>query len=104
MTTSSALNINQLIQMKQDREKIAMLTCYDATFARAMDRAGVDIILVGDSLGMVIQGRESTVGVSVEDIAYHTSCVAKGLERSFLLADMPFGSFFSQKNMRDLRV
>jgi 3-methyl-2-oxobutanoate hydroxymethyltransferase len=58
MTTSSALNINQLIQMKQDREKIAMLTCYDATFARAMDRAGVDIILVGDSLGMVIQGRE----------------------------------------------
>ena len=96
MTTSSALNINQLLQMKQDGEKMAMLTCYDATFARAMDRAGVDIILVGDSLGMVIQGRESTVGVSVDEIAYHTSCVAKGLERSFLLADMPFGSFYSE--------
>jgi len=96
MTTSSALNINQLLQMKQDSEKIAMLTCYDATFARAMDRAGVDIILVGDSLGMVIQGRASTVGVSVDEIAYHTSCASKGLERSFLLADMPFGSFYSE--------
>ena len=96
MTTSTALNINQLLQMKQDREKIAMLTCYDATFARAMDSAGVDIILVGDSLGMVIQGSESTVGVSVDEIAYHTACVSKGLVRSFLLADMPFGSFYSE--------
>ena len=70
-----------------------MLTCYDATFASAMDRAGVDIILVGDSLGMVVQGESSTVGVQVDDIAYHCKCVARGLGRAFLLADMPFGSF-----------
>lgn len=88
-----ALTVNHLNQMKQDGEKIAMLTCYDATFARAMDSAGVDIILVGDSLGMVVQGRSSTVGVSVNDVAYHTRCVARGLQRTLLLADMPFGSF-----------
>lgn len=88
-----ALTVNHLNRMKQDGEKIAMLTCYDATFARAMDSAGVDIILVGDSLGMVVQGRSSTVAVSVNDVAYHTRCVARGLQRSLLLADMPFGSF-----------
>lgn len=88
-----ALTVNHLNRMKQDGEKIAMLTCYDATFARAMDSAGVDIILVGDSLGMVVQGRSSTVGVSVNDVAYHTRCVARGLQRTLLLADMPFGSF-----------
>jgi 3-methyl-2-oxobutanoate hydroxymethyltransferase len=94
--TMNALTINHLSGMKQTGEKIAMLTCYDATFASVMDRAGVDIILVGDSLGMVIQGRDSTVGVSVDDIAYHCSCVAQGLERTFLLADMPFGSFHNE--------
>jgi 3-methyl-2-oxobutanoate hydroxymethyltransferase len=82
--------------MKRDGEKIAMLTCYDATFAQAMDHAGVDIILVGDSLGMVVQGRASTVGVSVDDVAYHTDCVARRLERTFLVADMPFGSFHNE--------
>ena len=90
---NAALNVNSLMKMKQDGEKIAMLTCYDSTFAAAMDQAGVDIILVGDSLGMVVQGRSSTVGVEVEDIAYHTACVSKGLNRIFLLADMPFGSY-----------
>jgi 3-methyl-2-oxobutanoate hydroxymethyltransferase len=93
---NTALTIDHLSRMKRDGEKIAMLTCYDATFAQAMDSAGVDIILVGDSLGMVVQGRETTVGVTTEDIAYHTSCVAQGLERTFLLADMPFGSYYDE--------
>lgn len=93
MTRAKALSIDQLMQMKRDGEKIAMLTCYDATFARAMDRAGIDVILVGDSLGMVVQGRETTVGVQVEEVAYHVDCVARGRERSFLLADLPFGSY-----------
>jgi 3-methyl-2-oxobutanoate hydroxymethyltransferase len=96
MSTHTALTIDHLLGMKRDGEKIAMLTCYDATFAQTMDRAGLDIILVGDSLGMVVQGRASTVGVDVEDIAYHTACVARGLQRTFLIADMPFGSYHSE--------
>jgi 3-methyl-2-oxobutanoate hydroxymethyltransferase len=96
MSTQRALTIDNLLAMKKDGEKIAMLTCYDATFAASMDRAGVDIILVGDSLGMVVQGEDSTVGVQVQDIAYHTRCVAQGLERTFLLADMPFGSYHNE--------
>lgn len=93
MTDQAPLTISDLQQMKKQGEKITMLTCYDATFAATMNQSGVDIILIGDSLGMVVQGRNSTVGVTVEDIAYHTSCVAAGVERTFLLADMPFGSY-----------
>jgi 3-methyl-2-oxobutanoate hydroxymethyltransferase len=96
MTSRKALSIDNLTSMKHAGEKLAMVTCYDATFASAMDQAGVDIILVGDSLGMVVQGRTTTVGVSVDDIAYHTHCVSRGLQRSFLLADMPFGSFHNE--------
>ncbi len=96
MKNNAPVTITQLQEMKRKGRKITMLTCYDATFASAMDQAGVDIILVGDSMGMVVQGRSSTVGVSVEEIAYHTSCVANGAERSFLLADMPFGSYHDQ--------
>jgi 3-methyl-2-oxobutanoate hydroxymethyltransferase len=95
MSNQSRLTIEHLFSMKRSAETIAMLTCYDATFAATMDRAGVDIILVGDSLGMVVQGMESTVAVRVGDIEYHTRCVARGLQRAFLLADMPFGSFHS---------
>ena len=91
--SGTSLTTRQLGEMKRDGEKIAMLTCYDATFARAMDLAGVDIVLVGDSLGMVVQGRASTVGVDLGEIAYHVGCVAQGLERAFLLADLPFGSY-----------
>jgi 3-methyl-2-oxobutanoate hydroxymethyltransferase len=90
---SGNLTIRDLTEMKQRGEKIAMLTCYDATFASVMDEAGVDIILVGDSLGMVVQGRETTLAVSVEDVAYHTQAVTRGISRTFLLADMPFGSY-----------
>lgn len=96
MTKARPLTINQLTAMKRNGEKIAMLTCYDATFARAMDRAGIDIVLVGDSLGMVVQGHATTVGVGVDEVAYHVECVSRGLERCFLLADLPFGSYHDQ--------
>jgi len=104
MTSPRALTIDHLLAMKRDGEKIAMLTCYDATFASAMDQAGVDIILVGDSLGMVVQGKSSTVGVGVDEVAYHTACVAQGLERTFLLADMPFGSFHNESTAMETAV
>lgn len=86
-----------LKEMKQRKEKIAVLTSYDASFTALIDEAGVDAILVGDSLGMVIQGQESTLPVAVEDIVYHTQCVARGRKRSLLIADMPFMSYSSAK-------
>ncbi|MBB1087432.1 3-methyl-2-oxobutanoate hydroxymethyltransferase [Lysobacter sp. SG-8] len=77
---------------KREGRKLVMLTCYDAGFARALDAAGIDLILVGDSLGMVVQGRDSTLPVTVQDIAYHTACVARGLARALLVADLPFAA------------
>jgi len=74
-------------------EKIAMLTCYDAAFARLLDDAGVDCLLVGDSLGMVLQGRTSTVPVSLDEMAYHTQCVARGNRTAWIIGDLPFGSY-----------
>ena len=73
--------------------KITMLTCYDASFAAVLERAGVDTLLIGDSLGMVIQGHDSTLPVTVEDVAYHTQAVARGSQQSLIIADMPFGSY-----------
>lgn len=73
--------------------KLSMLTCYDASFARAMDEAGIDCLLVGDSLGMVVQGHDSTLPVTVADVAYHVGCLARGSRRPWLVADMPFGSY-----------
>jgi 3-methyl-2-oxobutanoate hydroxymethyltransferase len=70
-----------------------MLTCYDASFAKLLDECGVDVLLVGDSLGMVLKGESNTLGVSVEEVAYHTACVARGRTTSLVLADMPFGSY-----------
>ena len=70
-----------------------MLTCYDAAFARVLDEAGVDVLLVGDSLGMVLQGRPSTLPVSLDTMAYHTECVARGNRTAWVIADMPFGSY-----------
>ena len=75
--------------MKASGEKIAALTCYDATFARAIDAAGIDLILVGDSLGMVVQGSPDTTRVSLEDIEYHTRCVSRNPHKTFVAADMP---------------
>lgn len=82
-----------LAKMKAASEKIAMFTCYDASFARLLDGAGVDCLLVGDSLGNVIQGHDSTLPVTVADIAYHTATVKRGSDRPFIIADMPFGSY-----------
>ena len=82
-----------LQSMRNSGEKIAMLTAYDASFASLMDRCGVDSILVGDSLGMVCQGHNSTLPVTLADVAYHTASVARGVQTAFLLADLPFGSY-----------
>ena len=83
----------QLAEMRVRGEPIAMLTCYDASFARLLDDCGVDCVLVGDSLGMVIQGHTSTLPVTVEDVEYHVRAVARGTQRAWLIADMPFGSY-----------
>lgn len=82
-----------LAKMRLAGEKIAMLTTYDASFAQLCEATGVDTVLVGDSLGMVLQGHDSTLPVTVEDIAYHTRAVARGCKRPLIIADMPFGSF-----------
>ncbi|MCB1762146.1 MAG: 3-methyl-2-oxobutanoate hydroxymethyltransferase [Gammaproteobacteria bacterium] len=89
----SRKTIATLVQMKKEGEKITMLTSYDASFTRVLEAAGVDSILVGDSLGMVIQGEESTLPVSVDDMVYHTRCVARGRREALLIADMPFMSY-----------
>ena len=90
------VNVSTLVQMKEEGEPIACLTAYDASFALLVDDAGADVVLVGDSLGMVIQGHDTTVPVTVDDIIYHTRVVARGLRRSFLVADMPFMSYSSK--------
>jgi 3-methyl-2-oxobutanoate hydroxymethyltransferase len=82
-----------LAAMARDGEKIAMLTCYDASFATLLDRANVDVLLVGDSLGMVIAGYASTLPVTIDDMVYHTRCVATGARSALVLGDMPFGSY-----------
>jgi 3-methyl-2-oxobutanoate hydroxymethyltransferase len=87
------LTLHRLNQMRAAGEKIAMLTCYDAAFARLLDDAGVDVLLVGDSLGMVIQGHGSTLPVSMADTMYHTRCVVRGNRTAWVIADMPFGSY-----------
>ncbi len=87
------VNIASLRKMKETGEAIACLTAYDASYAMLVDRAGTDLVLVGDSLGMVIQGHDTTVPVTVADIIYHTKNVARGLRRAFLVADMPFMSY-----------
>ena len=78
--------------MRDKGEKIAVLTCYDASFAALLENNGIDVLLVGDSLGMVLQGRESTLAVTLEAMAYHTACVASGAAQAFIMADMPFGT------------
>ena len=79
--------------MAQDGDRITMLTCYDASFAALLDAAGVDTLLIGDSLGMVLQGHDTTLPVTLRDVIYHTACVARGSRRAFVIADMPFGTF-----------
>jgi 3-methyl-2-oxobutanoate hydroxymethyltransferase len=87
------ITMHRLRQMHAAGEKIAMLTCYDATFAHVLDRAGIDVLLVGDSLGTVLQGHPTTLPVSIDDMVYHTAIVARGNHTAWLIADMPFGSY-----------
>jgi 3-methyl-2-oxobutanoate hydroxymethyltransferase len=87
------VTLDTLRRMKAEGEKIACLTAYDASFAAAVDAAGTDVVLVGDSLGMVVQGHDTTVPVTMDDMVYHTRCVTRGLRRAFLVVDMPFGSY-----------
>jgi 3-methyl-2-oxobutanoate hydroxymethyltransferase len=89
------VNVSTLGKMKADGEPIACLTAYDASYAALIDAARMDVVLVGDSLGMVIQGHDTTVPVTVDDIIYHSRAVARGLRHAFLMADMPFMSYTS---------
>lgn len=85
--------LTKLQEMRAKGEKIAMLTCYDASFAALLEAQGVDALLVGDSLGMVLQGHETTLPVTLDDMVYHTACVARGAKQAFIIGDMPFGTF-----------
>jgi 3-methyl-2-oxobutanoate hydroxymethyltransferase len=91
-TSGKPWTVPMLREAKRDGRKLVMLTCYDAGFARTLDVAGTDLVLIGDSLGMVVQGHASTLPVTVADIEYHAACVARGLSRAMLVADMPFQS------------
>lgn len=93
LSANAALSINDLRALKQRGEKISCLTCYDASFAQILDQAGIEVLLVGDSLGMVIQGQASTVPVSVDDMVYHTASVSRARHRALVMADMPFASY-----------
>lgn len=87
------MTLHRLREMRAQGEKITMLTCYDASFARLLDGCELDCLLVGDSLGMVLQGQSSTVPVTLDEMAYHTRCVARGNRHAWLLSDLPFGSY-----------
>ncbi|HEX9260790.1 MAG TPA: 3-methyl-2-oxobutanoate hydroxymethyltransferase [Acidimicrobiales bacterium] len=89
------VTVPHLAQMKASGQKIAMITCYDATFARLLDEAGVDLMLVGDSVGTVVQGHATTLPVSLDEMAYHTRLVARGRTRALVVGDLPFGSYQS---------
>ncbi|MFN3919838.1 MAG: 3-methyl-2-oxobutanoate hydroxymethyltransferase [Methylohalobius sp.] len=94
---AETLSVPALREFKQRGEKIACLTCYDASFARVLEAAGVDVLLVGDSLGMMIQGHTTTVPVSLEDMVYHTRCVSRVATHSLVIADLPFGTYTDPK-------
>ena len=93
MTAASKITLQGLAEMKRASVPITMLTAYDASMAGVFDRAGVDCLLVGDSLGNVIQGRDSTVPVTISQMAYHVECVRRGTERAMLIGDLPFLSY-----------
>jgi len=95
------LSLPDLQAMKTRGQKIAALTAYDASFARAMDRAGVDLILVGDSLGMVVQGHETTLPVTLEQMVYHATCVKRAVQRAFMVVDLPFMTYASPAQALD---
>src|SRR5471030_2414451 len=90
---NKAVTIHTLATLRAAGEKISMLTCYDASFASLMDRCGVEILLIGDSLGMVCNGYQSTLPVTVAEVAYHTAAVARGSKSAMIVADLPFGAY-----------
>jgi 3-methyl-2-oxobutanoate hydroxymethyltransferase len=100
-TAQLKVTLTTLEKMRASGEKIAMLTCYDASFAALMDNCGVDTLLIGDSMGMVVQGHPTTLPVTLDHIAYHTDCVARGAKRPLLIADMPFGSYHTPQQALD---
>jgi 3-methyl-2-oxobutanoate hydroxymethyltransferase len=97
LASAKPISLPELARMKREGEKIAMLTAYDASFAALVDRCGVDVALVGDSLGNVIQGKTSTLPVTMEQMIYHTECVGHMVQRAMCVADMPFGSYQESK-------
>lgn len=99
--SANPTTVATLRKMKSEGEKIACLTAYDASFAAVLDEAGVDVMLVGDSLGMVVQGHATTVPVTVDDIVYHCRAVASRCQHALLMADMPFMSFTSTRQAMD---
>jgi 3-methyl-2-oxobutanoate hydroxymethyltransferase len=96
-STRPPVTLTTLARMKEEGERIACLTCYDASFAVLIDEADADVVLVGDSLGMVIQGHDTTVPVTMDHMVYHCRAVARGLNRPFLMADLPFMSYPSKE-------
>jgi 3-methyl-2-oxobutanoate hydroxymethyltransferase len=103
-STRPPVNVGTLARMRAEGEKISCLTAYDASFAALIDEAGVDVVLVGDSLGMVIQGHGTTVPVTLGDVIYHCKAVSRGLYRPFLMADMPFMTYASREQALDNAV
>ena len=97
-TNRSTITVPKLQSMREAGERIAMLTCYDASFGALLDRAGVDVMLIGDSLGNVLQGHSTTLPVTLADIAYHTASVARGNRSALIVADMPFGTIGSKED------
>lgn len=96
--TRKTITLPALQAMRDAGEKIAMLTCYDASFAALLDRCGVDVLLIGDSLGNVLQGQSTTLPVTLEHMAYHTECVARGNQTALVMTDMPFGTLASPEH------
>lgn len=97
MSKIDKITISTLQARKDAGEKFSVIAAYDASFAKLIEEAGVDAILIGDSLGMVLQGHDSTLPVSINDIAYHTRCVSAGCENTMVIADLPFGSYNTWK-------
>ncbi|MEW9798868.1 3-methyl-2-oxobutanoate hydroxymethyltransferase [Alteromonas sp. CYL-A6] len=92
------VTVSTLLKMKQEGKKITALTAYDASFAKMFDEQGIDVLLIGDSLGMVLKGQDDTLQVTVEEVAYHTRSVRNGTQRAFVIADMPFMSYDTPQN------
>src|ERR1700690_4155888 len=91
--SARSVTLSTLQRLRQHGEKIAVLTAYDAGFARLAEQAGVEVILVGDSVGMVAQGHASTLPVKLSEMSYHTRCAARGVTRALIVSHMPFASY-----------